>query len=230
MLVSELVLEIMREWSETPDTDKVTLVESWVRNAIDDFVLITNFRILKTGITIATQASVDTYTLPVALREITNIRIPTLNVPLEERTGSEPLFSQSDLEETGRPEFWWYTTNTTVSNDTALRFRLYPVPDAVYSLSVEGVIHPNALVSTSVIPLHVEHIGILKEKIRSFMHIDDKDYEAADRADRRYMQKANLIVSRENARPTQQRRLRVSDVPRQTNREFVRLDPNRFSR
>jgi hypothetical protein len=230
MLVSALTTECLREWSETDDdTSKVSLVESWIRNALDDFALLTEFRVFYSHTTINTVATTENYTLPAAYQSITAIRRTADNTLLEQKDRQELLLSETDLTTAGKPRIWFYVNSDSSTTETKLRIQLFPVPDAIYAIEYSGTVHPAELVSTDVIPVHNEHLNIIKDRVRYYYAMDEKDYEAADRHDASFVRKAQLIISRENKRPAQRRMLRVSDVP-STREEFVRPDPTHYPR
>lgn len=229
MLVSEMTTDILREWSESADDPaKTSLVHSWIRNALDDFAILTNFRVFYAHAGIVTVATVENYELPEAFQNIVSMRIPASDLTIEEIDRQQLLLSGANLETAGTPRFWFYVNSIDNPTGTAIRIQLYPVPNAIFNITISGVVHPAALVAADTIPVHNEHLNIIKDRVRWYMAVDDKDYDAADRHDAQFVRKAGLIVSRENKRPAQRRVLRVTDV-RSSREEFVRPDPNHFS-
>lgn len=229
MLVSQMTTDILREWSETDDdVAKVSLVESWIRNALDDFALLTNFRVFYGTTSMATVATQGNYTLSPATQNVVGIRLTATDETIEERDKQELILSNTDLEIQGKPRFWYYLNAIASSSQQALAIQFYPIPDAIYAFTVSGVFHPAALISTDVLPVHNEHLNIIKNRVRYYCALDDKDYELADRHDEQFVRGAQLILQRENKRPAQSRRLRTTDVPSRRD-QFVRLDPNHFT-
>lgn len=230
MTVAELTTVMLREWSEAADdTDKLSLMRTFIQNSIDEFASLVDYRVLKSVQTITTVASQAEYTLNVNVRHILAMRITSSNQPIEQVTAQQVLMSTNNLSETGTPSHWYYSASGISSNQQALKIKFYRVPDAIYSIEAECIIAPNNLSSSDVIPVMTEHLHIIMDKIRCFMYTDDKDYEAADRADARFMNKVGAVINRENKRPAQRRRLRVSDLP-DTRDRFVRPDGNHFPR
>lgn len=225
-----MTTEILREWSETSSEDdgKVALVESWIRNALDDFALLTNFRVFYSTTAMATVATQATYVLSPALQSIIGIRYPATEAPIEEIDRQKLILSNVNLELAGKPQFWFYVNSLANASQQALRIQFYPVPDAIYTFDVSGTYHPASLISTDVIPVHNEHLNTIKNRVRYYCALDEKDYEAADRHDAQFVRNAQLILQRENKRPAQYRRMRTTDVS-STKDQFVRLDPNHFS-
>ena len=234
MLVSELTTELLREWSESnDDPSKVSLMESWIRSALDDFALYTNFKILKARTQITTAASDFFYELPTACRTVIGMRIEALDRPIEQKSGQELILSNANLDELGTPRIWFYhsgvedeTETTKMSN----RIRFYPVPDDDYVIDVHYISHPGAdLVASDVLPVEVQHINTIKNRVRFYMAMDDKDYASANIWDAKFMGNIQALVSSENARPAQRRTMQQTDL-RSRKEEFVRLDPYHFSR
>lgn len=226
MLVSELTTQLCREWSEATlgDTSKVTLVESWIRNALDDFALQMQIKAFRSIAPFSTVAGTAEYSLPVDARDIISMRIPAQQRVLDASTIWTIENSGRVLSQQGIPSCWYFSNITTVSNQKALRFKLYPVPDAVYSIEISTIVHPAALVASSVLPIHNEAIAIISDKVRYYMAMDDKDYDAAQIIMSDYGNKLRLLKNREQ-RSTQRRRIfrRNSDLV--SNREDFAIFP-----
>jgi hypothetical protein len=231
MLVSALITELLREWSETDDdADKNALLLSWIKNALDEFALITDLHEFHENITITTIASTPQYIIAANMRDIVAMRMAANNQPIEERSLQELQLSYADLEATGTPRFWYRNNINTASNSAVSNIIwLYPVPDAIYSINAHCLVHPSTITTASVIPVHNQHIAVIKEKVRCFMKIDEKDYEAANMHDQKFLQMAGLVIKRNNKSPALLRKLRVTDVP-SSREEFVRPDPTHFAR
>lgn len=232
MLVSELTTQLCREWSEATagDSSKVTLVESWIKNALDDYALRMNIRAFRSTAPFSTVAGTAEYTLPVAARDIVSMRIPAqADAIIDSNTIWTIENSSRDLTLQGLPRWWYFSNSGIVSNQTALKFKLYPVPDAIYSITVSTIIHPASLTSNSVLPIHNESIAIISDKVRYYMAIDDKDYDAAQLSLGDYERKIQFLTNREQRSTQRYRTLsRNSDVPLVNKERFAILPPDHF--
>lgn len=231
MLVSELTTQLCREWSEATagDNSKVTLVESWIKNALDDYALRMNIKAFRSTAPFSTVAGTAEYTLPVAARDIVSMKIPSQNRVIDSNTIWIIENSLRDLTTQSIPRWWYFSNAASVTSQTALKFKLYPVPDAIYAVSVNTIIHPASLSSSSVLPIHNEAIAAIADKVRYYMSIDDKDYEAAQLALGEYENKIRLLKNREQ-RVTQRRRVlsSLSDVVSSGKERFAILPPDHY--
>lgn len=230
MLVSELTTSMLREWSETSDDDeKVSLMEEYIKNALDDFSLTTNFREVRNYTNLLTVASVDNYELPADVRDITDMRIESLQSPIEQRSFLELRMTGISLAQAGVPRYWdYYSSADDGDSNRIRRIVLWPVPDANYTISYGHYKNIRSLSATDVIPIANEYITIIKDRIRWQMSMEDKDFDAADRFDQKYVEKVRLVLQRSSKAPANRMQLQITDVS-SSNNNLARLDPSHFS-
>ena len=228
MLLSDLTTEMLREWSEAQDkADKVTLMEQFIRDGLDELALDADFISFRNTTDITTVAGTAQYALPVACREVTAMRIASLDRPLIQRSVQYLKLSFLDLELQDVPTDWAFVGSDPVSNQTALRVQLYPVPDAIYVIEVAYILHPAALTSSDVIPIHNQYKPMLKHKIRYKMALDDNNIEAADRHDANYVREIQNLRTREHRTAAGYLTMDVTDIRRRVPNVPI-FDPNHF--
>lgn len=230
MTVNDLALVLMREQDEaTDDANFVTVVETWIQDALDEFSSAAEWRLFRNTVVLPTVASQSTYALSANVREIRSIRFQDTNETIE-YVDSPRLFSiAEDLENLGKPQFWFWKSST-VAADPIYNIQLVPIPDGIYSLELLAVFHPTLSPLTSaLIPLQQEMILALKYRVRAYLLARDKDYDGSNSNLQLFYGKVDQMMQRENAPKANNIRMQVRDISNSSDRRLARLDPDHFS-
>lgn len=239
MTINQLALVLMADQDEASDnTDLVSVIESWISDAIDEISSATDWISLKSIFSLNTVASQATYTLDSSIKDIRSIRFTGTD---EEITYvDEPrLFSiASDLEQLAKPRFWFFDSQSTNPADAIpaqppLKIRFHPIADTVYPLMVSARKH--ALIApisgSAVIPFRQEMIPAIKDRVRAYILGNDKDYEGMQVYLQMFYDKVNKLVAKEESKPganylvMQPRDVWGADIGK-----LVQLDPSHFAR
>lgn len=239
MTINQLALVMMQEQDEATDnTDLVTVVESWISDAIDEISSATDWSTFKSIFILNTIASQSTYTLDSSIKDVRSIRFTSTD---EEITYvDEPrLFSIAvDLEMLAKPRFWFFDSQSTNPSDAIpaqppLKIRFYPIPDTAYALMVSARKHAliAPIASSSVIPFRQEMIPAIKDRVRAYILANDKDYEGMQTYLQMFYDKVNKLVAIESSKPgANYLVMQPRDIGRAAVGKLVGLDPSHFAR
>lgn len=231
--VNGLALEMIRAHGENSgDADYVLTVEQWVRDALDELGLETNWRIFQDDATLATVASQATYSLPFNVRDIRYIRDPATETDLVYYEKARLSMLNMDLENVSRPQFWYYNEMAldTVPNpdEYVYQIGLHPIPDAIYTYMVGYQINPSGLLTSSIIPVVGDILFCLKSGIRAYMYLDDENYEGYMAWRTQFLTQITKLRIRDNNKINDKPTLQNRDLSNRTERRLARLDPNHF--
>jgi hypothetical protein len=231
MTVNELAIEMLRAQNEAQDdTDFILTVEQWIRDALDELALYTDWRAFQTSDTITTIISQRVYTLAINVRDIRFIRDPVSDIKVSYETKARLVDLGLDLEKPGRPDFYYPESVSVSAPNVKYTIGFQPIPNAVYNFDVGYNIVPQRLLSMDTIPIQNEMILPLKNLTRSMMAFDDTDYDLADRLYARFVDQTDKLMRRENSKADDNPRLQQRDIPsRGRDRRLAHLDPNHFS-
>lgn len=232
LTVNALALVLMREMDEATDnTELVSVVESWIDDAVDEIAAAADWKIFKQLDTLATIASTSTYALSQDVIDVRSIRFVDTDEPIDYQDETSLFGVAEDLENLGKPR-WWFYTNTSAGTDEVIKnIRFSPIPDAIYNLTLSVQVHPTttALITSSNIPFRKETILAIKNRVRAYKMMDDKDYEGATAYLQMFYKQLDDMRSKENKSPSAQiLRMQPRDLHNQGDRRFARLDPSRF--
>src|SRR5215475_3719530 len=232
--VNQLALELIRAHREdSSDANYVLTVEQWIRDALDEFGLETNWRAFQTTSTLVTVASQLVYKLPFAVRDIRFIRDPATETNLVYLTQERCALLNFDLENVSRPQFWGYydLLLDTVPNPDEYTYEifLHPIPDTIYNYNIGYQINPANLITSDIIPLLRDHLFTIKAGVRAYMCMEDKDYDGAQAWRAIFERNISKARIRENTKLNDSPQMQIRDIPNRTDRRLARLDPNHFS-
>lgn len=228
--VNSLAVELITEIGEsTDDSGFVSSVETYVNNALDEIALATEWNQFRARVTVPTVASQSQYTLPAGGREIIQITHNDTGEPIHIYTVEEAARRSIRLDLTGRPVLWLEDGNVVSGSDVLYRYRLTPVPNAVFSLAVQYFYHPSNVASGSVLPVQDQFIVPVKDRVRSFLLERDGKYDAADRAQRRFEKWLETLVKHETNKHAGMPRLQPSDLVGKTRRQEPIFDPAHYA-
>lgn len=155
-----------------------TRTKAWVREAyfLDILSLRSDWWFLKANGTISTVNGTAVYTLPLTSPNVKQIREITVG-------GSGLIdgidsFQGSDFSDTikGQPSKYWHYDRSSGMD----RIKLYPIPDAVYTLNVVGIATPSSLTEDADIPTLPSEWHYLLVKggfIKALKHNQDPNLE-----------------------------------------------------
>lgn len=228
--LNALALELIRAHGDKQDDpDYVLTVEQWIRDALDELALETDWRAFITDTTLNTAAGTSTYTLPINVRDIRFLRDPNNENSIIFLPKDRMVDLGLDLEKLGRPDFWAFESVVTSGGNTQYNIRFQPIPDAVYPLGVAFNLVIGNIGSLDTIPVQNDMLLPLRLCTRSYMALDDEDFDAADVFYNRFLLKTDKLVKRELTKFAEQLRFQQRDIPsRGADRRLARLDPNHF--
>lgn len=230
MTIDAFAQSLMAEMDEATDnTDYLAVVKGWVEDACDEIASIHEWKLFRRTLTLNTVGGTATYQLPENIREIRAMRLKVTNEPIEYLDAPVLYSMAEDLENTGKPQYWWWESSAFVTNDVFLKIQLDPVPDAIYTVEYLGVLHPLSAVTANVnIPYQRQMFLAIKNRVRAYMLQSDKDYEGASIARQDFLGILKELIDDENAKMANDIRLQPRDISNQRDRRLAKLDPNHF--
>lgn len=231
--VNQLALELIRAHGENSgDANYVLTVEQWIRDALDELGLETNWRVFQDKSTLTTVASTRVYQLPFNVRDINYIRDPATDGELVYYEKARLSLLNMDLENVSRPQFWYYEEPIidTVPNpdEPAYQIGLHPIPDAVYNYDVQYQINPSGLTTSTIIPVVGDILFALKAGVRAYMYLDDERPDLAGMWRQMFAVNIAKLRIRDNNKINDRPILQNRDLANRTERRLARLDPNHF--
>lgn len=230
MTINDFALLMMREQDEASDNSElVDVFKTWTEDAIDELLAAHDWNILKRTKTFTTDTINSVYTLDQGIREIRAMRFKLTNEPID-YVDAPFLYSMAeDLEQVGKPEFWFFESSVFQSNDTQLKIQFNKIPDAAYVIEYLGVIDLLSVVSSNInLPVQRGMFTALKHRVRAYSLNNDKDYEGEDRSKQDFFILVQRLVEKDNAKSANTARLQVRDISNTRDRKLARLDPNHF--
>jgi hypothetical protein len=208
----------------------VLTIEQWTRDALDELAIETNWRAFVTNTTLVTAAGTRVYVLPINVRDVEYIHEPVSRTWINYDTKQNLVNKGLDMQQSGRPEFFYYEDTTITPPDVKYEIGLQPVPNAIFNLDVRFNIVPARLVSADTIPIQNEHIFPLKFLVKSFIAFDDNNIDQANHFYGRFTSIVDKLMRRENNKVADMPRFKQRDIPSRTgDRRLARLDPQHFS-
>lgn len=231
MTLQSLAEELLRQQGNSiTDTAFINVVLGWIKDALSEINLQTRWQFARSTAAFATVASQSDYDLPSGLGEIDLLRLQDPQQVIEFLHNPLILANRGyNLLDSGVPTFWWYIQQDISGSEPLLTIRLYPKPDAIYNVDRFGYLNITNLASTDTIPLQADMIMVLKDRVRTFLCEDDKDYDGADRAMQRYSNNLTAAIRRLRTAPSAQvnRTLQVTDIPRSSG-GMARFDLSKY--
>lgn len=232
LTVNALALKILTEQDEATDnSEMVSLVETWIDDAVDEIASAYDWKIFKQLDTLATVASQQRYALNENVIDVRGIRFVDTDEPIDYCDEMSLFNTAQDFENEGKPRYWFFMEPTTGTDEIIKNIGFLPIPDAIYNLIVNVQVHPTttALATGSNVPFRKEMILAIKHRVRAYILMNDKDYEGAQQYLQMFYNKLNEMIAKENRSPAAQiLRLQPRDLGNQGDRRFAILDPSHF--
>jgi hypothetical protein len=230
MTINQLALALVKEQDESSDnTEFVSLVEDWIRDAIDEVSSVYEWRLFRKTVNIITIASQSEYDLPVGIREIRGIRHTIGDDPVEYVDAPRLYGVAEDLENLGKPLNWYWGNSTLEGTGVSLTIRFDPVPDDAYSLDVQVIFMPlEAPIPVQFIPFQNDIILCIKHRARAYILANDKDYDGAQMYLQMFFNKISELIGKETSPSASNIRLQPRDISKQGSPRYARLDPTHF--
>jgi hypothetical protein len=223
-----VALEVMRELGEaTSNTTLVTQYEIWVQEAYDEIISEMVWPFARQTESIATVAATATVKMATNAFMPRTIRISPTDEPVDYKSREELIHAGVNMDETGRPRFWYHDSYDITNAKFVLG--LWPIPDAIYSLQTTESTQGTALVTGDTVPLPREFLRILKLGIKAVAKGNEQDYAGADRDSVTFHAALTKMLIRYKNRPNEYLRLGVTDVATTDPMKPVRLPPSHFS-
>lgn len=166
MTVSQMITELAAELGEIEgDADVDTVFLTWIRETVQD--ILRNGEWFFMGGTFALQTDIgeSSYNLPTDVGDIKAVQRDDTGQKLH-FTRIESLAKAGERiggTSTSSPDYWLY--ESMVGGVT--KIRLYPTPDAAYSLTIYyEKADPNLATTSATIPLPQDFFPVLKDKVR----------------------------------------------------------------
>lgn len=224
--VNEIALSIMNEFGEdTSNSNLLTQVEEWIKNVYDEIGIQTNWKYLWLIEAINTSITLRTYSFAGIFEQEISAQFSVDNMPLVYKTRQELMNLGINILLAGKPKYWYTESYSPISETFTIG--LYPVPDAVYSISFFGKISPQELISTTKLPMPKQFIFVLKDGVRFRYKMDDKDYSGATMFRQIYQENRNTLKQQNDIPVAQKQRMYVQDIGFSSD-PLVRFPPDHF--
>jgi hypothetical protein len=192
------------------DAQVALLFKQWSKEAFVNTAASSRFLWTNAAFDLTTSIGVSEYTLDATVAEVKALRNKTTEALLGYNTEESLIRLNIDFEESAAPKYWFYSGIDTTS--TAFKVQLVPVPDAVYNLQIRALTRPTDLGDSTVIPLPVEFVELLRMFVRAmYQHNDDK-IQLAQQNLQVYQQTLLAYVTRYTAPRQVQSGLRVKNI------------------
>jgi hypothetical protein len=230
MTVNTLALQIIQSMSENQnDPQFINVVENWIRDALGEINLATRWHFARSTTTFNTVGGTASYNLPIGLNDIQMLRLTNPRQVIEYIENPMVLASRGfNFDIQAIPRFWTYEDSVISGTDQVFKIRIFPTPNAVYTIERYGLYNADTLSSSDNIPLPGDLFTLVKDRVRAYLLEDDKDYTGHDRAYRRYQEGLEKAINKLNTTISNFATvLQVSDMPRRRE-PLARLDPFHF--
>jgi hypothetical protein len=171
---------------DTANTNFIAQIERFINDGMKHILNFCDWPWRNTSESINTVSGTATIAPAITACEITAIRIPALDCELEQTTIEALAEADLNVEITGRPRYF-YNLGYDVST-LKPTIGLYPVPDAIYALTVYETLRAVDVASATNIPFPEDVRGCLREIVRYYMEKADKDYTGAALAKADYVE------------------------------------------
>jgi|SRR5882672_304248 len=232
MTVNELAVQLAKEQDEdSNDTEFISVVESWIDDAVDEIASSHDWRFFKKIRPFSTVISQRAYPLDEDIVDIRSIRFIDTDEPIDYQDEMNLANIAEDLENQGKPRWWYFTNTSSGVNELVKNIAFSPIPAAIYPLELSVYVHPTTIVldTTDPIPFRKEWILAIKHRVRAYVLMSDKDYEGATKYLQMFYQKLEDMKTKENQAPAGRFLvMQPRDLGQQNDRRFAKLDPSRF--
>lgn len=219
--------QVMEEMGESASNSSlVTQYERWIQDALDELSSHGDFvwPFFRKKSSITTAASTAVYALDADVAEVTSMRLPADEQPIEYCPVERLIDQGRDLEQEGTPRVWFYADFD--SSADKQQIQLWPVPSSVQSVEYWFQVQLGELSSGAKIPVPREVLHILKYRVKALAYENEDNFDAADRELLQARQRLERLVSRYTNQANRRLRLIETDVPRGHGFRFVRFPSN----
>jgi hypothetical protein len=196
-LAQELATEFGEEYT---DQDVADLYRTWVKEIVRRVIGTGRWFTQNTTDSVVTVASTPAYSLAATTGEVKSIRIPATDDVVIYTPVERLIAKDKNLELTGKPTNWWVDS---LGTSQEIKIRLYPIPDAVYTLELHVLNRPSELGDTDTIPLPVEYIDVVREGVRYKTRYNENNLEAAALALQEFKEGVMLLNAKFGGNPRQ---------------------------
>lgn len=209
----------------TDDVDLRLQFEKWVQQVYDEIGSEIGWDFLRKDETITTVASTEEYSTQIDTYHITAVRIDPDDDPIRYRSVEDLIRYGYDLNQAGRPEYWYPSGYDEATKKNLIRF--WPIPDSAFNIQVFEEGGPKLLGSEDEVPLPRVLDYVLEDGVEARYLRNESDYEGANLVRTDFFIELSKQKIRLTNRPNNYLRLQVTDIPRVTLGE-VRLPPDTF--
>lgn len=226
---NQMAQDVMTELGEdTSDSSLVSLFEGFVQRVYDDIGSEARWSFQVAEEDITTVASTETYKIGVDVHDISSMRIDPTDEQVEYKSRDELVYKGVDMDETGRPRFWYDAGFDSATSKQQIS--LWPIPDAIYTIEVHTQGAPKSLATGDTIPVPNEFLSLIFEGVLALGYRHEKDWESYDRTWQNFAVRKEKLRRRYNNRVNNYLQFQQTDVPRRTDTlSPVRLPPSHFS-
>lgn len=232
LTVNALALVLLREQDEaSDDTEMVSVVEAWIDDAVDEIASALKTKFFKKIATLNTVAAQRAYALSEDVIDIRSIRFIDTDEPIDYQDEMNLANIAENLENQGKPRWWYFTDNTNGTNEVKRNIAFAPIPSAIFNLELSEYVHPTttALATGDNVPFRKEWILAIKHRVRAYILMSDKDYEGATKYLQMFYQKLEEMKADELKSPAAKLLvMQPRDLGQQNDRRFAKLDPSHF--
>lgn len=230
MTIEDFALMMIRDQDEsTLDADYLAVVKEWTEEGIDELLMAHDWRELRRTKTITGVVGNNIYTIDAGVREIRAMRFQDTNEPIDYLDG-ELLYSIAEnLEQTKKPEYWFWESSVFESSDTKLKVQFNSKFDSAYVIEYLAIVDPLSLTAVNVnMPVQRQMFSAIKNFVRSKIYEQDgNDIQSAS-----YLQQfyggIQRLMEKDNNKAANNLRLQTRDISNTVDRRLARLDPNHF--
>lgn len=205
----DVARDLAREFGEQyGDLDISEQLQAWVQQTYEEIVQTAEWFFKNGEQSVALSNGVHTYTLPATVSRVRDAQLTSPSRARLAYTPVERLVARGeDLAEAGTPKAWFYQGIDAAS--TAVKIRVWPVPNAGMSLTVYTLERPAALALNAQIPLPTEYLAPLREGVRAKIRYNDGDLNSAAASEQKMVGLLQILNARFSGPPGAPSRLGV---------------------
>lgn len=212
---------------DTSNATLVTLFEKFVQRVFEDLGRATRWFFMVQEEDVNTVASTEEYSISTDAAFITSARIDPTDDPVEYITRDELIRRGVDMDETGRPKFFYHSGFDSATLKSKISF--WPIPDDVYKVELHEIQQPKTLASGDVVPVPHEFDSVLYEGVLAMAYRHENMLDLYDRTWTGYQVEKERLRRRYAHQPNHYRRMQVRDINTSDPMAPVRFDPSHFN-
>lgn len=228
LTVNDVATDVMIEVGEnTGDATLVLQFERWVSNAFQRIGITLDWKFNRPTETFVTAASTAEYSLTSTLADdIRGMRISGDDDPIFYKEERELYERGVDLEQEGRPMYFWFREYD--KTNEVLKIAFWPIPDQIFSIDVMMRAAPGTLVSADELPYPREFVQAIEARVKYLYYMNEEKVEVAIAFKRDFDEIMMFLVNRFKF-PKEHHRLQQTDVMSDDYLRDVRLPPDHFN-